>query len=386
MPMLDDIAYGLRWAAAFVTGRGATALATAVAVGIGVTTVGTPWLPMIGLALGIPVTAALATLSHDHKQKQLRAHYREEVASTLGIDPRTVTIDHVRTVARGNPVRGLPGNRTLAEAFDRNDRHRIISVAANVLSAIVAAGAVMGAYFFGLPDMLSGPLTQAFPALVGQQTLASAVVLGGTAAVTGLALDNVFDHAGMRMFGYRNPSIDDRIEHMANRLRRGQAVHASELMALVADANPPVAKNIRAYFGQEFQKLSLAQQQEITQQYDERFQLTALTEVLNRGLMPTQELAFAIEGRRSGVIPAPSTLLQAYRTEVQKAREEGIEIPAHASAHGTFIERVPGFAQAQRFVDRVRGQSAQAEGLSHVQRLEQQAALASSLESSKTIH
>ena len=84
-------------------------------------------------------------------------------------------------------------------------------------------------------------------------------------------------------------------------------------------------------------------------------------------------------------MPPPEALLTAFHVEVEKAKQEGITIPPRGEGFIERVQRVPGVAHAQRFVDRVRGQGASQEPeLSYVQRLEQQTALAA--EASKTIH
>jgi hypothetical protein len=380
--MLDDIAYGVRWLTAFVTGRGATALAVAGAVAAGVT-LGSPVLPLIGLALGIPVTAALATMSHDHQQRQLRAHYREEIAATLGIAPGSVTMQHLRAVANGMPDRRIPGNKTLHEALERNDRHRTIAVVANVLSAIVATGLVFALHTFGLPGAASGWLANAGVSLT-QAGAMEATLLATTAAVTGFGLDQLFGHAGNRMFGYTTPSLDDQIERVAGLVRRGHSMGIGQMMRMIVQVNPSIDQEIRARYGLSYRQLPPEHQRDVINHYDNAFQIRATTEAINRGLLPAQELAFAVEGRRSGVLPPATALLQAYASELEKAKAEGLEIPArpHTQRHA-LLERVPGVVQAQRFVDRVRGLAPQ-QGLSHVQRLEQQAA--QHADTSKAIH
>jgi hypothetical protein len=377
--LLDDIAYGVRWLTAFATGRGATALAvTGAAVGMAY---GGVWLPLIGLALGVPVTAALATMSHHHQQQQLRAHYREEIAATLGIEPRQVTMEHLRAVANGIPERQIPGNRTLHEALERNDRGRSISVVANIVSAAIAAGVVAALHSLVGPTALVEGLQKILP--LGASNLSEAMALGGVAAVTSFGLDQAFGVAGRRMFGYQQPSLNDRIERISNSVRRGQGIGVAQMMALVEEANPGVQREIKARFGLAFRQLPAEQQNDVIAHYDQEFQLKATTEAINHGLMPAQELAFAIEGRRSGMLPPAASLVQAYHAEVQKAKAEGIAIPERQPQAG-LMQRVPGLAQAQRFVDRVRGHAPAPAGLTHVQRLEQQAA--QHADASKAIH
>ena len=379
--MLDDIAYGVRWLVAFATGRGATALAVAGAVAAGVA-LGNPLLPVIGLALGIPVTAALATMSHDHQQRQLKSHYREEIAAVLGMDSREVTMEHLRRVARGIPERNIPGNRTLFEALERNDRYRTISVVANIASAVVAAGMVWGLHSFGLPTVISEWLGSVGITL-GSGGMAEASVLAGAAAVTGLGLDQVFGKAGRTMFGYNTPSLHEQIERFSTLVRRGHTMGVGQMMAMVVQANPSVDQEIRNRYGLAYHQLPPEHQRDVIDHYDAAFQLRATTEAVNLGLMPAHELAFAVEGRRSGVLPPAATLVTAYRSELEKAKAEGFQPGAHPPAG--FMQRVPGIAQAQRFVDRVRGHShAGQDGLTHVQRLEHQAALHA--DTSKAIH
>lgn len=376
--LLDDIAYGVRWLTAFATGRGATMLAvTGAAAGMAF---GGVWLPLIGLALGIPVTAALATMSHHHQQQQLRVHYREEVAATLGITPREVTMDHLRAVANGIPARQIPGNRTLHEALERNDRGRSISVVANIASAAIAAGVVTALHTLVGPAMLVEGMQKVLPLSLGGAS--EAAILAGVAALTSFGLDQTFGQVGRRMFGYTTPSLNDRIERIGHSVRRGQSMSVMQMMALVEEANPGVQKEIKARFGLTFAQLPAEQQNDVITHYDQEFQIKATTEAINHGLMPVQELAFAIEGRRSGILPAAATLVQSYHAEVEKAKAEGIAIPER-QPQGGIMQRVPGLAHAQRFVDHVRGAHAP-EGLTHVQRLEHQAR--QHAEASKAIH
>ncbi|MBY0354872.1 MAG: hypothetical protein K2Q12_03985 [Rickettsiales bacterium] len=376
--MIDTIAYGLRWLAAFITGRGAATLAVAGAVGAGIA-FGSPWLPIIGLAVGIPVTAALATMSHDHAQKQLRTSYREEVAAVLGIAPREVTMDHLRSVARGIPEQNIPGNLTLHQALERNDRHRTIAVVSNVVAAMGATAIIAALHFLAIPSALANFFTEVTPWLgIGTGSGAEAAVLAGTAAISGIGLDYGFNRAGRRMFGDDSPSLAARIERISHMVRRGQSVGTSPIMALVAEANGGVDQEIRQRYGLPYHQLPAEQQRDVIQHYDGEFQLKDSAEAISLGLMPAQELAFLIEGRRSGAVPTATTLVQAYHSELDKAKAQGIHIPA-PQEHVSALQRVPGLAQAQRFVDRVRGHAPDSgsPARNHVERLEQQASSSS---------
>lgn len=349
-------------------------LAVMGAVGAGVA-FGSIWLPIIGLAVGIPITAALSTMSHDHRQKQIRSHYRDEIGATLGIDPHSVTINDLRTVANGDPQRGIPPNQTLKEAIQRNDRGRSIAIVANVLSAVAAAGIVAVMHFASLPSALAEFLGPSMSQIFGSSSGVEATVLAGVAGVASFGLDQAFARAGRTMFDYTQPSLYERIDLLSLQQRRSQSIAVSQVMALVEEVNPGVKNEIFQRFGLPFRQLPPAQQQDVIDHYDAEFHLKATTEAVNLGLMPVHELAFAIEGRRSGALPPASTLIEAYQRERADAEARGVSLAPTAPAH--LLDHVPGVEHARRFVERFRHPSASPDraAQTHVQRLEQQSAL-----------
>ena len=376
--MLENLNYGARWLAAFITGRGATA------IGVGglsyLANANSLWIPAVGLTLGVPVTAMLATMSHTHTEKLVLDRYRSEIAAELKKSPHDVTMNDLRIAANGSEKDNIPGNRTLHEALLRNDRRRTIALAANILSAVLTLGLVALAPEMGFAtEELRQLPAHIFSSLPVLSSFATRFGLAAVAGVASFGLDVVFKGLGNGMFGYDSPSLNLRIADIAKGQRHGITVQPEQLMGLIVDANPVISSEIQKKYGLNYYKLPPEVKRDVLKKYDAAFEISDMVEGLNLGLLPASELAFTIEGVRSGAHPPVRSLLEAY----QRDREAGV-ITGPAPLHDHVYEHIPGYEQAKNFVVRVRLPRLTPDGqkLSFTERLSQNL----HDEPSKTIH
>ncbi len=289
--MFDDIGSLARRAAAFITGRGATMTAVATAAAVMPGASATP-LVLVGLGVGLPITAAMSTMAHHSNETRILNNFRAELAETFGVDPKDVTHDHLRLLAFGDESIGLEPQSFFKEALERNDKSRWIDMGANALGALG---------------------TMAFVAARGTSLLAMATTAGvapalataglfAAAAVMVMSMDKVFGMIGKSLFEDKERTTHDHLETMALNHGRGRSISQEAVMGVIATVNPSIQEYIALEFSTSNKKgevsyydLPLATKTHLTQRYSEEFDIPALTSKINSGAINLSELPFIAE-------------------------------------------------------------------------------------------
>jgi len=109
-----------------------------------------PWagtiggLTMIGLTGG--VSAGLVQMDYYHKRNNLKESYKDELSAKLKKRPGKVTAADLDTIAKGDPAKGIEGNRAIDEELRKSKRERNFGVVFSFLATMSALAVVMAVF------------------------------------------------------------------------------------------------------------------------------------------------------------------------------------------------------------------------------------------------
>lgn len=296
--MWDDVKHNMTYLGLWLTGRGVVSLTMLSAVFLKV--VDPIVAPIIAVTIGIGTGSYFAFREANYRKQRTANSYRNEIAATLGKDPREVTVDDLELVAEGSRRAGLPLNRTLDERWDNISLRRTLSVASHLIGALVAGAAVLTLF----PDMLGPTLEH------GGSIVSSLLGVGadtGTRIVSSLcagaitfSVDNLVYASGEHLLGLNHANLYEHIQLLKRQMRSGVALSNDDTLGLFVHADRTLDAAIHTRFGQPYDALTREQRAYVLDLADPVFHVRDITTALNEKRIHANELAFILDGRRSG--------------------------------------------------------------------------------------
>jgi hypothetical protein len=281
----------------------------------------------IGFTLGSVLSKRLHDMDHDREEERMVAMYRREIAAQTGFNPEQITKEDLRNAAAKNP--------TLQQAIDVNDKMVSSNMKSWVASAVIST-VIVGLMFVGIPGLFAAPLATMLPA--------SPLAAAGVRALFGALCFNlakpVTDYVSDRINGLNRHTSHEYIKELNHIREQGRKLQPEQVLGVFVKAHPAIDQEVQREYGVNFDKLvrdqKFPEMQKILDKYDDKFNISALTEDINNGRILVSELAYAAHGQKSGVEAVePDT-----RSHVEKAREavskatEVVKEKAHeAAAH-----------------------------------------------------
>ncbi len=298
---LDDASLFGKKIAGFVSGRGASTTAVAFAAPF----VPAAQLPMVGLAVGVPIKAAVSTIEHYHREDEVLNKFRDEIAASFGIDVEDVTHDNLRSLAFGNPKIGIEPQPFFQEILEQNDKKRWIDVGANV-----AASALTMGFVFSQGDKIAGALSSlasssGIALFVGNPAAAGIAGLIGLSIAAALvvhAIDFIVTEVCKDTMGIKDKTSYEMLGEIEKQKTRGHEISSDKVMALIANINPALKTEIIKNYGAPYNALPEKQRMAVLEQYADSLSLEENTAKINSGVMKVNELAFIAIGGQSGVV------------------------------------------------------------------------------------
>lgn len=290
-----------------------------------------------GVGLTAAVSAGLSQMEYEHKKKDIKNLYREELASILGKSEKKVKDRDVDTLAKYNA--------TLAEHMAKTKKERNLNIgtifAATIVSlAMVAAMANVG--------MFAPLLAVGGGAAIGGMGVGSIVAFGAKAAAAILAYSFVkepLQKIGDTLFGMNRKTNHERIAAIHRDHKAGKTITAERVFAVFVHANPEIDAFIETRYGKKFDDLNVADRQSLTEIIGGKLDVPKITDDINHGRVKATELAFTVEGMVSGVLPKPgdSPKHSVLMTIKEKLHDVGERLTGHhetSASTQSFVERV----------------------------------------------
>lgn len=329
MNLLDDLYHFAKNRLIYMTGRGV--------IGLGMMTGGV----LLGLGSAVPasvalgivgVTAGLQSLITYREQRfnedKLVNFYRDEVATTLGIDPESVSIDQLKLVAKGSYNRGVEEHPTIEQALTRiREQHMMNFITTGFAGLATASVLMVGQIGNAVGEFLSGiydvtPLDGTF------FDPGNATAVAGTMFVSGTGmgmLNKLFDRIGARITGLDKPTAHEQILTISKEIGKGKSISRQQVFGVVVSANRMLDNSIEERFGEHYARLSDSEKAQALQEYGHKYPLEQWTKDINNRQIKPQELAYAAVGQASGIArnPVPNPPMpQERKTDLQAITEQ----------------------------------------------------------------
>jgi hypothetical protein len=319
--LIEQVESGAKRVAGFITGRGMTATAVALASPF----LETPQLPIVGLTVGLPVTAAMSTMAHYEREDKILKNFREEIAASFGIDAQEVTHDHLRSLAYGNTKLGIEPQPFFHEILERNDKNRWIDIGANLSAAAVGIGFVA---------LKGGTILTAISEFAGASTIgllaANPAVVGfiGLSLAAGAivhAMDYVCSSLVKTAFAERDITAYEMLEHFAKQKERGIALSQDQVMSVFTKIDKSLHHEIITDYGAPYRVLPEATRREVLDKYRDALHINDITDKINAGTVKINELAFLGAGAPSGVPERTPEQVAAMQAESERGLGEKLQ-------------------------------------------------------------
>lgn len=247
---------------------------------------------LASVAIGGGISAYINQLEYKHNERQLCERYRDHIAGFQLKEPGQVGIEDLKEVGKQNDA--------FAEELRRNKLTRNLKTTAAVVGTLFAFAAVFAAitFFPPLAGLAAASAAGGFMASVGM------TVISGVMGFVGLQVArHAVTRAGEKVMGLDKPSVLDQIQDIARHQKQEKPITQDQVLGIFVAAQPTLGKEIRKEFGAKYEDLSLAAKAQAVAAFDDHLGLSALTRKVNAGEIYPQELAFAVHGQSSGVVP-----------------------------------------------------------------------------------
>jgi|GEM_PF-3195488 len=297
-----------------------------------------PWIvPFTVAAGGVGLNMFRRLTDQWHYQDDMAIKYKDEIGAQLGIDPSTVTREHVKTLAYGNEQEGIEGNPILAQALDRQRSKSWLVFG----TALLAAGVTFLLLSTGA-GIIAGGMLSAMPILEGVPFIPTIVGMMGGAVVAGLS--SLFIQDGLELLigaksGISAPSAHDRINAIEARHARGKTVTPEQVFQVKLCISPELEERVVAMTGKPFHSLKANVQERVLAQMDLKGEMSLIAREINKGNIDATELAFILTGQQpihKAEVEKESTEELAQVAERKPSFTERLGLKAHDAA----VERV----------------------------------------------
>lgn len=242
----------------------------------------------VGIGSTAALSAGLTQMDYMHKREKVKDFYQEELAAKLKKSPEKVTTTDLDTLAKEN--------HTVSEEMNRAQRQRNFGVGLSFLASMASLAVVSivvtpiladPALFAGVSEILAHGAKLAISAVVGLLTYNT--------------VKEPLHWIGDKLFDLDAKTTHDRIVSLTHDRAAGKIISREQVLAVFADANPQLEQYIKARYGDEFDNLALAVKQQATEELSRIVPVDQLVTDINSGKINVSELAFAVEGKISGV-------------------------------------------------------------------------------------
>lgn len=330
------------------------------------------------------ISAAVAQMDYRHEIAKMKELYRNELAAKLGKPAKSVTDDDLYDMAKGDPEKGIPGNKIIADEISQKRKERALGVGLSA-GASAASFGVMAAI---LSTAIAGETVKQMLGGVAEVAAASIGLPGAGAAlflvmetVLGIGVYNAIKqplHAiGHKIFGLDKETTHDRIANLQKEQMKGKAITQEQVLDVFVSANKELGEYVEKQYGKTYEELKPEERKQVAADVNNVVPLAKLTDDINAKKYDIGELAFALEGQPSGYQPHPETVKHSWMEKAASGVVALMDRPKHgAKQYAAPAQDAwhPANEQTGKksFVERhAPGRTAEKPALGHVERLDQ---------------
>jgi hypothetical protein len=248
-----------------------------------------------GAAVTAALSAGIAQMEYENKRQDIKDLYKEEIAAQLGKSENKVRSGDLDTIAKAN--------RTVSEQLTKEKKQRNLNIGTIFAATAVAIGVTL----------FAGPAVAAVPFLAASPILAF-VAKAAIALIAYSVVKKPIQNLGNKMFGMDYKTSHERIESIHRDHEAGKSISRERVFAVFVHANPELDKFIESRYGKKYDALNVADKLAVTEALGGHLDVNRITDDINHGRIKATELAFAVDGRMSGVLrkmgDQPKTVLQ----------------------------------------------------------------------------
>jgi hypothetical protein len=289
MKVLDKVSAGVQAGANTLQSTGKRAAEEGIRVGADKAVLGTfsTASALGGVGVAAALSAGISQMEYEHKKKDTKKFYKEELAAHLGKSEHKVKDRDVDTLAKNN--------RTLAEHMGKMRKERNLGIGVIFAATLASLGVV--ALFMFPPVTVLAPVA----AILNGGGLLAFATKAAIAIASYSVVKNPLQKLGDRMFDMDKKTTHERIEEIHRDHEAGRAISRERVFAVFVHSNPELDQFIESRYGKKFDELSVADKIALADTIGSKVNLAQLTDDINHGRIKAHELAFAVDGTMSGV-------------------------------------------------------------------------------------
>lgn len=254
--------------------------------------------PIIAVAGIAAVSAGTAVMDYFHEKREMLDLYREEIAAKLGKKVSQVTEKDLKILASGDVLAGVQSNHTIAEGLRDIEDKRDLNIVTSVVSSL-------GSY--GLVHLAHGAITSAAAAVAAATAIPAVVstfvMAGALGLVAYYALRAPMRGLANAIYGMDKKPAHEKIVELERGHEAGKQISREQVFSVFVSANERLQDMIQQQTGKDYDALPIATRNQLADHFAGLMDIDRFVGDLNSGRINVSELAFAVEGQRSGVLP-----------------------------------------------------------------------------------
>jgi hypothetical protein len=248
---------------------------------------------IVGVGVASAASIMINQADYQSKRAALRKMYKDEVGAQLGISSSKVKDRDIELVAKGDPKNGIAGNKTIADELHKLTKRRNVGMLVTVVSLLATVAVIA--------TLVTPAITAA---TVGATLTAGALI---TKLIAGFTihkiLENPIKKLSKKIFHLNEVTTHERISELNKEHRNGKVLTRAQVLGVFVSANKELGQFVTEQYERPYDRLSVQEKQLVVEAMEQHIPLTNITKNLNSGTVKISELAFAAEGKISGVEP-----------------------------------------------------------------------------------
>ncbi len=246
-----------------------------------------------GVAVATVASVMINQSAYQRKLISLRQMYKDEIGAQLGKSPSKVTYKDMKLIAEGDSERGISSNKTIADEMNRLAKRRNVGILVTAASLLATVGVMIA-------------VAPALSLSAGASTLAVMGVYAAKALIgfsTHRVLEVPIKAVAKSLFHLKEKTTHERIAGLAKEHRNGKVLGREQVLDVFICSDDQLKQFVTDHYGKSYDKLNVQEKRVVADAMEQYIPVTHITENLNSGSVKVSELAFLVEGKKSGVIP-----------------------------------------------------------------------------------